>query len=116
VHVGNLVHAALHALGDDRARGRRYLVSDGDDLSTADLLRRLGDAMGRRVRLLALPSGALRVALQAVGRGAEAERLLESFRVDSSAIRRELGWAPPFTVAQGLAETVRWWQAQRKAA
>lgn len=116
VHVGNLAHAALHALGDDRARGRRYLVSDGADLSTAELLRRLGEAMGRRVRLLSVPSGTLRIAFQAIGRGAEAERLLESFRVDSGAIRRELGWVPPFTVMQGLADTVRWWNAMRAGA
>jgi nucleoside-diphosphate-sugar epimerase len=116
VHVGNLAHAALHVVGDDRARGRRYLVSDGDDLSTADLLRRLGDAMGRRVRLLSVPPAALRIALQAIGRGAEAERLLESFRVDSTAIRRDIGWSAPFTVSQGLADTVRWWKTHRATA
>ncbi len=110
VYVRNLTHAVLQVLGDDRARGRAYLVSDGEDVSTPDLLRRIALAQGERVRLFSLPPGALRAALRLVGRGAEAERLLESFTVDSSAIRRELGWLPPHTLDDGIAETARWWQ------
>ena len=95
---------------------RRNHLGNYRAYATADLLRRLGDALGRRVRLLPIPPSALRLAMQTIGRGAEAERLLESFRVDSTAIRRELAWTPPFTVAQGLADTVRWWLSLRAAA
>ena len=67
--------------------GGRFLVSDGEDPSTADLLLRLGRALGRRVRLVNVPPLALQAGLRLIGRGAEAERLLGSFRVEASALR-----------------------------
>jgi len=109
VAVRNLAAAALHALRDPRAAGHRYLVSDGEDLSTAELLRRLGELRGRRVRLLAVPPFILRGALRVLGKGAEADRLLESFAVDSSGIRRELDWIPPLRLDEALGETLAWW-------
>lgn len=113
VYVGNLAHAVLHSLRDERARGRAYLVSDGEDISTTDLIRRIARAAGRRVRLVPLSPVMLRAALRGIGRGAEADRLLDSFAVDSGAIRRELGWSPPFSLDAGIAETMRWWQGVR---
>jgi nucleoside-diphosphate-sugar epimerase len=113
VFVRNLADATLHALVDVRSRGRAYLVSDGEDLATTALLERLGRHAARPVRLLPCPPSLMRRMLMLLGRGAEADRLLESFAVDSSAIDRELGWRPPHSVDEGLAETVRWWQAER---
>lgn len=111
VYVGNLTSAILRAAADERARGRRFLVSDGEDLATPDLVRRLARAAGSRALVVPFPVPLLRAPLGAIGRGAEAERLLDSFVVDSGAIRRALDWVPPFTVDAGLAETVRWWKA-----
>jgi nucleoside-diphosphate-sugar epimerase len=113
VFVRNLADATLHALVDVRSRGRAYLVSDGEDLSTTALLERLGRHGARPVRLLPFPPSLMRMVLTPLGRGAEADRLFESFAVDSSAIQRDLGWRPPHAVDVGLAETVRWWQDGR---
>ncbi len=109
VYVDNLCDAILRVLTDQRAHRGRFLVSDGAPVSTADLLRRIGEARGRATRLVRVPPALLRTALRLVGRGAEAERLLESFTVDDSAIRTTLGWSPPVTPAEGVARTVRWW-------
>ncbi len=77
-----------------------YLVSDGEDVSTPELIRRIATSLGRPARLLPVPPAL----------PAEVERLLDSLVIDSSKIRRELGWTPPFTMEQGLAETAQWFQ------
>ena len=84
---------------------RCYLLRDGEDLSTAALIRRLGAALGRRPRLVAVPPAWLELGLRALGRGALADRLLRSLMVDDSRFRRDFGWRPPYTVDEGLAET-----------
>jgi nucleoside-diphosphate-sugar epimerase len=113
VFVGNLADALLHVLAGGRAADQRYLVSDGEDLSTSDLLRRIGAALGARPMLFALPPGLLMGVLRTIGRGAEGDRLLDSYLVDSSRIRRETGWTAPFSVDEGLRLTVAWWRERR---
>lgn len=106
VYVRNLADALLLCATHPAAARQTYLVSDGEDLSTPDLLRRLGLAMGKPPRLLACPPVLLKMMGRLVGRGAQIERLLGSLRVDSGKIRRELGWTPPCPVAEGLKATV----------
>ena len=110
VYVGNLVDAIITCLEYPGAAGQTYLVSDGEDVSTPELIRRIAHALGRPARLLPVPPALLRLAGQLTGKSAQVERLLDSLVIDSSKIRRELGWAPPFTMAQGLTETAQWFQ------
>jgi nucleoside-diphosphate-sugar epimerase len=112
IYQGNLVDALIRSVRDDRAAGRTYLVSDGEDLSTPDLIRRLGNALGLRVRLWPLPIPMLRSLGQLVGKQVVVERLIESLQVNPSKIRQELDWHPPFCVNQGLAETADWFCAK----
>ena len=106
VYVGNLVDAIRVCLTHPAAANRGYLVADGEDLSTADLVRRLGTAMGVRARLWAVPIAWLQLAAAVCGRHATTDRLLGSLQVDSTALCRDTGWRPPFSVAEGLARTV----------
>ena len=106
VYVGNLVDALLRCATHPDAAGQTYLVSDGEELSTPNLLRRLGEALGRPARLWPCPPALLLATARLLGRGAQMERLLGSLRVDDRKIRRELGWAPPYSVADGLKATV----------
>ena len=106
VYVGNLVDALLCCAKHPAAAGQTYLVSDGEDLSTPDLLRRLGEAMARPARLWPCPPALLLGGARFLGRGAQMERLLGSLRVDDQKIRRELGWAPPYSGAEGMKATV----------
>ncbi|MBV9524140.1 MAG: NAD-dependent dehydratase, partial [Alphaproteobacteria bacterium] len=102
----NLVAAIATALEAwERPGCHTYLVRDGEDLSTGELVRRLGAAGGRRVRLLPVPPRALGAGLEFIGRGAVATRLLGSFAIDDGRFRRDFAWVPPFTVDQGLAAT-----------
>ncbi|MEO5374414.1 MAG: NAD-dependent epimerase/dehydratase family protein [Alphaproteobacteria bacterium] len=108
LYVGNLADAIALCLEHPRAAGQTYLIRDGEDLSTPDLIRRIDAAVKRPSNLMALPPVLLRLAAMAVGRGAAAERLTGSLAVDDSRIRDDLDWHPPFTVTQGLEETVLW--------
>jgi nucleoside-diphosphate-sugar epimerase len=115
VFVGNLANALLYlaTAEDDDVVSGSWLVSDGEDLSTSELLARLGRAAGRPVRLVPVPESLLSTLARFAGRSAEANRLLGSLTVDSSPLR-SIGWIPPFTVDEGLRETVRWWQNSRE--
>lgn len=110
IYTGNLAGAIVKALDAPRAAGRTYLVSDGEDVSTPDLVRRLARALGVKPRLLSLPLAALSLAATLAGKRTEFARLTGSLQVDSSRIRRELGWEPRYSLTQGLTETARWYR------
>lgn len=107
VGLGNLVSAIDAVLHHPIAAGRAYLVSDGEDVSTPELIRQLAAAMGRSARLLPVPPMVLRALGRIAGRGGDLDRLLGSFELDSSRIRDELGWRPPAALTHGLAIMVR---------
>ena len=112
VYVDNLADLlARLALGSaDEAKSRTYLVSDEADLSTPELVRGIAAALGVAPRLVPVPEFLLRSVLSALGRGELIDRLLGSLRVDSSLVRRELGWNPPVSVEEGLARTATWFK------
>ncbi len=110
VYLGNLTDALRASLVHPEAAGRTYLVSDGEDVSTAELARRIRGALDRPARLLPVPASALCAALAVAGRRAAADRLTGSLAIDSGLIRRELGWSPPYSLDQGLQATVRWYR------
>ncbi|MHA1152657.1 MAG: NAD-dependent epimerase/dehydratase family protein, partial [Alphaproteobacteria bacterium] len=113
LYLGNLVDAIDRCLSHPAAAGRSYLLRDGEDLSTAELVRRLAAALGRRTALFPVPARLLKLGAGCIGRAAVARRLLGSLTVDDGPIRRELEWNPPFTVDEGLAETAAWFRATR---
>lgn len=106
VALDNLVDLLITCLEHPAAANQTVLASDGEDLSTADLLQRLGRALGRPVRLLPVPPPLLRFAASVLGKGDEAQRLLSNLQVDITHTRETLGWRPPITVDEGLRRTV----------
>jgi nucleoside-diphosphate-sugar epimerase len=110
IYVGNLADAVVRCVAAQTA-GSTYLVSDGDDVSTPELVRRIAAALGVRPALVPFPPRALQMAAAFARRPGAAHRLLSSCFVDTERIRRELGWAPPFSMATGLEETARWYRA-----
>jgi UDP-glucose 4-epimerase len=112
IGIGNLCDAIALCLERREAVGRTYLVSDGAELSTPELIRAIGAGLGRRVVLLPIPTAMLRFAARLAGRLPAIDRLCQSFVVDDAKFRRELGWTPPHTVIQGIEDAVRWFAAQ----
>jgi nucleoside-diphosphate-sugar epimerase len=109
LYVSNLVDALLKTLDDPRAGGV-YVVSDGQDVSTPELIARIGRAIGATPRLFACPPALLRAAARLLGKAHEGARLLGDMALDGSRIRRELGWQPPFSLDEGLRRSVRKFQ------
>lgn len=110
IYVGNLVDALVICGTAPQAAGKTYLVSDGKDVSTADLIRRLASALGRPARLFACPLALLTLAGKVTGRTSAIDRLVGSLRVDMTKIGRELGWHPPHTLEEGLQQTAAWYR------
>ena len=110
VYVENLADALITCATHPAAAGQTYLVSDGEDISTPDLLRRLGEAMGCPATLFPCPPVLLKLAGRLTGKSSQIERLLGSLQVDSGKIRRELNWTPPYTLQQGLQKTAEWYR------
>jgi nucleoside-diphosphate-sugar epimerase len=105
VFVGNLADACILCATHPAAAGKTYLVSDGEPVSTPELLRKLAEAMGEPSRVLPFPASMLRLAGTLLGKGAQIQRLFGSLEVDSGRIRRELDWKPPYTLRQGFQAT-----------
>lgn len=102
VAVDNLVDLIQTGIAHPAAANRIFLVSDGDDLSTPDLLRRTAAALGTRARLLPIPTSCLHFAAHCVGKSAAAQKLCGSLQVDIQKNRQLLGWQPPVAVDQAL--------------
>lgn len=106
VALGNLVDLLVATLDHPGAAGQTFLVSDGHDLSTPELIRRLAAAMHRSARLLPCPPVLLRAGARLAGRGAEVERLVGSLQADISRTRQILDWTPPVNVDEGLGRAI----------
>lgn len=102
VALDNLVDLILTCLRHPAASGQTFMVSDGEDVSTTELLRRMGRAMDCPARLLPVPAAWLQQAARLLGKGDVAQRLCGSLQVDIEKNRRLLGWQPPLTLDQGL--------------
>ena len=110
LYVGNLADALAICATHPAAAGKTYLVSDGEDVSTPELIRQIAAALGVPARLLPFPVSLMRLAGKLTGKSDAVNGLTGSLTVDSSKIRRELGWKPPFTMEEGLRETAEWFK------
>ena len=102
VALDNLVDLIVTCLTHSAAANQTFLVSDGEDVSTTDLLRRMGRAMGHPAHLIPVPVSLLKLAAALVGKRDVAQRLCGSLQVDMAKTRDLLGWRPPLSLDQGL--------------
>lgn len=102
VGIDNLVDFLFTAAQQPAAAGQILLVTDGQDVSTAELLERMAASMGRRAHLISVPTVLLKVVAHLMGRCDVARQLLGSLQVDASRSARLLGWTPPVSLDEGL--------------
>lgn len=111
IYIGNLVDALVVCATHPGAAGKTYLVSDSEDVSTPELIRRIALLMGKPARLVPIPLILLDLAGFLIGKSSFINRLTGSLTVDCSKINFELGWKPPFTMGEGLQDTVKWFKS-----
>jgi nucleoside-diphosphate-sugar epimerase len=116
VAAGNLVDALVLCGERPEAAGRVYVVADGEDLATPELVRALAGGLGVPARLLPVPPAALRFAARLAGREALYRQLCGSLQVNARRIQVELGWRPRLDARSALRATGRWYANERRAA
>ncbi|MDH1281221.1 SDR family oxidoreductase [Pseudomonas chengduensis] len=102
VALDNLVDLIATCVEHPAAANQTFMVSDGEDLSTRQLLRRMGGALGRPARLVPIPAWLLEAGASLLGKRALAQRLCGSLQVDISKTRELLNWSPPLGVDEAL--------------
>ncbi|MCY1391669.1 N-acetyl-alpha-D-glucosaminyl-diphospho-ditrans,octacis-undecaprenol 4-epimerase [compost metagenome] len=114
VALDNLVDLILTCIRHPAAANQTFLVSDGEDLSTTQLLRRMGQALGKPARLLPVPSVLLERGAQLLGKQGLSQRLCGSLQVDISKTRKLLGWTPPVSVNEALLSAANYYKGRQR--
>lgn len=102
VGIDNLVDLIVRCIDHPAAANQLFLAGDGQDLSSTELLRGVGKAMGKPVRLIPVPAAMLQFGATLLGKKAMAQQVLGSLQVDISKTCDVLDWKPPYTVEEGL--------------
>ncbi|PWB36002.1 NAD-dependent dehydratase [Pseudomonas sp. SDI] len=114
VALGNLADLVVTCVDHPAAANQTFLVSDGEDLSTSGLLRRMAKALGRPARLLPVPSRLLEWGAALLGKHSLSQRLCGSLQVDIEKTRSLLSWKPPISVDDALGLTARDYQEKTR--
>jgi nucleoside-diphosphate-sugar epimerase len=109
IGIENLAELIVCCVAHPRAARETFVASDGEDLSTPDLISRVARLMGRPVRLFRVPVGILRTCGRLMGKADMIDRLCNSLCVDASKARKLLGWNPRVSLDVGLEHTIRWY-------
>lgn len=114
VALDNLVDLIVTCIDHPAAANQTFLISDGEDLSTTQLLRKMASALGRPARLLPIPSRLISGTAALLGRKSLSNRLCGSLQVDMSKTRSLLGWSPPVSVDDALKATAQNFRDSKK--
>jgi nucleoside-diphosphate-sugar epimerase len=111
IYVENLVDAIIQCIDNSNAINQTFILSDGEDLSTPQLIRRLATCLDYPAPLLPVPPMLMKAAGKLTGKSDTVSRLLGSLAVDSTKIRQTLNWQTPYTLDQGLQATADWFKS-----
>ena len=107
IGIDNLVDILARFIEHPNAAGKTFLVSDGEDLSTPELIRLLASTMGQSAKLFTVPTFLLKFLGFVIGKQKEIDRLTDSLQIDSSHVREILNWTPPVSVEEGIRKMVK---------
>jgi len=107
VALDNLADFIVLCAKHPKAANEIFLISDGEDVSTTELLQKVAKSMGKKARLIPVPVGLMAFIAKLVGKEDVANRLFGSLQVDSSKAREMLGWKPVITMDEQLKKTVK---------
>lgn len=110
--LDNLVDLIFTCIENPAAANQTFLAGDGENISTTELLHRMGNALGKPARLVPVPHRLLEFGLKMLGKDDMAKRLCGSLQIDISKARGVLGWNPPVSVDEGLTRTAEWYKGR----
>ncbi len=113
ISIQNLADLIICCINHPKALGETFLASDGMDLSTTMLFKKLAQAMNRPARLIPFPEKGVALMARLLGKHQQAQRLLGSLQVDSGKTRNLLAWTPLLSVDEGLRKTAEWYRTIR---
>jgi UDP-glucose 4-epimerase len=105
VALDNLVSFIIHCIDHPKAANEVFLISDGEDVSTTQLLQKVARVLGKKPSLIPVPVSWMMFAARLVSKGDVATRLFGSLQVDSTKARDLLGWKPVITMDEQLKKT-----------
>ena len=114
VGLRNLMDFIIICLHNSAAAGETFLVSDGEDLSTPDLLQRVGGFLGRSTHLIPIPFQFMSIMARIMGKKDHFNKLCHSLQVNMEKARNVLHWNPPFLVDEELEQTINWYKIKYK--
>jgi len=114
VALDNLIDLIVTCIDHPGAVNQTFLVSDGQDVSTTELLKRTAAALGKTARLLPMPMGLLRIFATVSGKSEIYRRLCGSLQVDIGKSTDLLGWLPPFSQHEALQKTAQYFLAENR--
>jgi nucleoside-diphosphate-sugar epimerase len=107
--LDNLLSFIATCIEHPKAAGQVFLVSDGQDISVTQLLRKLAYTLNVKARLVPLPAGLIQLIAKVLGRGSVAQRLCDNLQVDNAKTEALLAWKPPLSLDEGLELTADWY-------
>ena len=113
IGLDNLIDVIVRCINYPNLSGKILLVSDGEDISICDLVKKLSKIMKKSVKLFSFPELIMKPILNLIGKTAYSEKLFKSYKVDISYTRKILQWSPRFTLDQQLKKTVNWYLKNR---
>lgn len=113
IYLGNFVEVIFLSLSHPGAAGKTFLVSDGEDVSTPELIRRIAAALGDQPFLFPVPVSWMRYVGAILGKQAAVDRLLGSLTVDIKPLQEKLGWRPAYSMQSGLEATAQWYRSTK---
>lgn len=110
VYLGNLVDVLMLCISHPCAADQTFLISDGEAVSTSELIQLMSKALGRSGRLFPMPLKSFSRLLRLIGKGYVIDRMTQSLMVDSTKVVTMLGWQPPYSLTQGIQITADWYR------
>tara|TARA_B110000967_G_scaffold209492_1_gene265914 strand:+ start:1350 stop:2297 length:948 start_codon:yes stop_codon:yes gene_type:complete len=107
VGIDNLVDLLIRCIDHPDSAGKTFLISDGEDLSTPDLINHIASSMGHKAYLFPVPMFLLKFVSRILGKQREIDRLVGSLKIDSNYTRETLNWMPPVSVTEGIRRMVQ---------
>ena len=107
IGIENLIDLLIQCIDHPKASGKIFLASDGEDLSTSELIKLIASSMGRKANLFPFPISILKFLGSVLGKREEINRLVGSLRIDNSYTKEILNWTPPVSVEEGIRRMVQ---------